>query len=171
MIKKELKNEIMGIIANNSIEELDNLGFVLCGETNEGVAFQDENGDTIVIKIIAKKDDFDLDEAIATQAEKKAKAEEKKAAADAKKQKAKESKAKAEQLKKEKQEKAQQKKLEQNTVLVDYSNTDMDDIPEEMQEIIDEIDTENDLSQDEIAEALGEVVEDVEPNTPAETLI
>lgn len=149
MIKRELKNEILNVLTNNSIDELDNLGFVLCGETNEGVAFQDENGDTIVIKIIAKKDDFDLDAAI-----------------EEKKQKAKESKAKA-----EKKAKAEQKKLKQNTVVVDYSNTDMDEIPEEMQEIIDEIDTENDLSQDEISEALGEVVEDVEPNTPSETLI
>ena len=55
-------------------------GFTIEGRTKEGLAFSDEEGNIIVVKIVAKKDDFDLADALEefTEAETKALEKEKK---------------------------------------------------------------------------------------------
>ena len=52
-------------------------GFTVEGRTKEGLAFSDEEGNIIVVKIVAKKDDFDLADAIEEFEEAQAKALEK----------------------------------------------------------------------------------------------
>ena len=58
------------------IEALAISGFDCKGVTKEGLAFSDGN-DTIVIKIVVKKEDFDLDSALEEKSEAVAKATEK----------------------------------------------------------------------------------------------
>lgn len=56
----------------NFIAELGNMvfdGFVFVGNTIDGPAFENENGDIVVVKPIAKKEDFDVNDAIQAQNE------------------------------------------------------------------------------------------------------
>ena len=80
-------------------------GFTVEGRTKEGLAFSDEEGNIIVVKIVAKKDDFDLVDAIEEFEEAQAKALEKEKKHAEKVDKAKEKKAKEETKAKEKEEK------------------------------------------------------------------
>lgn len=80
-------------------------GFTVEGRTKEGLAFSDEEGNIIVVKIVAKKDDFDLADAIEEFEEAQAKALEKEKKHAEKVDKAKEKKAKEETKAKEKEEK------------------------------------------------------------------
>ena len=80
-------------------------GFTIEGRTKEGLAFSDEEGNIIVVKIVAKKDDFDLADAIEEFEEAQAKALEKEKKHTEKVDKAKEKKAKEETKAKEKEEK------------------------------------------------------------------
>ena len=80
-------------------------GFTVEGRTKEGLAFSDEEGNIIVVKIVAKKDDFDLVDAIEEFEEAQAKALEKEKKHAEKVDKAKEKKAKEEAKEKEKEEK------------------------------------------------------------------
>ena len=65
-------------------------GFTVEGRTKEGLALADENQNIIVIKIVAKKDDFDLADALEEFEEAEAKALEKELAKKAKEAKKKE---------------------------------------------------------------------------------
>ena len=80
-------------------------GFTVEGRTKEGLAFSDEEGNIIVVKIVAKKDDFDLTDAIAEYEEAQQKALEKEKKHTEKVNKAKEKKEKEETKAKEKEEK------------------------------------------------------------------
>ena len=80
-------------------------GFTMEGRTKEGLAFSDEEGNIIVVKIVAKKDDFDLADAIEEFEEARAKALEKEKKHTEKVNKAKERKEKEEIKAKEKEEK------------------------------------------------------------------
>ena len=80
-------------------------GFTVEGRTKEGLAFSDEEGNIIVVKIVAKKDDFDLADAIEEFEEAQAKALEKEKKHAEKVDKAKEKKTKEETKAKEKEEK------------------------------------------------------------------
>ena len=80
-------------------------GFTMEGRTKEGLAFSDEEGNIIVVKIVAKKDDFDLADAIEEFEEAQAKALEKEKKHAEKVNKAKEKKEKEEIKAKEKEEK------------------------------------------------------------------
>ena len=80
-------------------------GFTVEGRTKEGLTFSDEEGNVIVVKIVAKKDDFDLADAIEEFEEAQAKALEKEKKHAEKVDKAKEKKAKEETKAKEKEEK------------------------------------------------------------------
>ena len=80
-------------------------GFTIEGRTKEGLAFSDEEGNVIVVKIVAKKDDFDLADALEEFAEAEAKALEKEKKHTEKVNKAKEKKEKEEVKAKEKEEK------------------------------------------------------------------
>ena len=80
-------------------------GFTVEGRTKEGLAFYDEEGNIIVVKIVAKKDDFDLADAIEEFEEAQAKALEKEKKHAEKVDKAKEKKTKEETKAKEKEEK------------------------------------------------------------------
>ena len=80
-------------------------GFTVEGRTKEGLAFSDEEGNIIVVKIVAKKDDFDLVDAIEEFEEAQAKALEKEKKHAEKVNKAKEKKEKEETKAKEKEEK------------------------------------------------------------------
>ena len=64
--------------------------FTVEGRTKEGLALADENQNIIVIKIVAKKDDFDLADALEEFEEAEAKALEKELAKKAKEAKKKE---------------------------------------------------------------------------------
>ena len=87
-------------------------GFTVEGRTKEGLAFSDEEGNIIVVKIVAKKDDFDLADAIEEFTEAEAKALEKEKKHTEKVNKAKEKKEK-EEVKKE------QKSKEETDAAVD----------------------------------------------------
>ena len=87
-------------------------GFTVEGRTKEGLAFSDEEGNVIVVKIVAKKDDFDLADAIEEFEEAQAKALEKEKKHSEKVNKAKEKKEK-EEIKKE------QKSKEETDIAVD----------------------------------------------------
>ena len=65
-------------------------GFTIEGRTKEGLAFSDVEGNIIVVKIVAKKDDFDLADALEEFEEAEAKALEKELAKKAKEAKKKE---------------------------------------------------------------------------------
>lgn len=65
-------------------------GFTIEGRTKEGLALADENQNIIIIKIVAKKDDFDLADALEEFEEAEAKALEKELAKKAKEAKKKE---------------------------------------------------------------------------------
>ena len=80
-------------------------GFTVEGRTKEGLAFSDEEGNIIVVKIVAKKDDFDLADALEEFEEAEAKALEKEKKHAEKVDKAKEKKEKEETKAKEKEEK------------------------------------------------------------------
>ena len=80
-------------------------GFTVEGRTKEGLAFSDEEGNIIVVKIVAKKDDFDLADAIEEFEEAQAKALEKEKKHAEKVEKAKVKKEKEETKAKEKEEK------------------------------------------------------------------
>ena len=80
-------------------------GFTMEGRTKEGLAFSDEEGNIIVVKIVAKKDDFDLADAIEEFEEAQAKALEKEKKHAEKVEKAKVKKEKEETKAKEKEEK------------------------------------------------------------------
>ena len=80
-------------------------GFTVEGRTKEGLAFSDEEGNVIVVKIVAKKDDFDLADAIEEFEEAQAKALEKEKKHAEKVEKAKVKKEKEETKAKEKEEK------------------------------------------------------------------
>ena len=80
-------------------------GFTVEGRTKEGLALADENQNIIVIKIVAKKDDFDLADALEEFEEAEAKALEKEKKHAEKVNKAKEKKEKEETKAKEKEEK------------------------------------------------------------------
>ena len=80
-------------------------GFTVEGRTKEGLAFSDEEGSIIVVKIVAKKDDFDLADAIEEFEEAQAKALEKEKKHAEKVEKAKVKKEKEETKAKEKEEK------------------------------------------------------------------
>ena len=80
-------------------------GFTVEGRTKEGLAFSDEEGNIIVVKIVAKKDDFDLADAIEEFEEAQAKALEKEKKHAEKVNKAKEKREKEETKAKEKEEK------------------------------------------------------------------
>ena len=58
-------------------EQMKFVGFTVEGRTKEGLALADENQNIIVIKIVAKKDDFDLADALEEYEEAEAKALEK----------------------------------------------------------------------------------------------
>lgn len=60
-------------------------GFTVEGRTKEGLALADENQNIIIIKIVAKKDDFDLADALEEFEEAEAKAREKGLVKEAKK--------------------------------------------------------------------------------------
>ena len=87
-------------------------GFTIEGRTKEGLAFSDVEGNIIVVKIVAKKDDFDLVDAIEEFEEAEAKALEKEKKHIEKANKAKEKKEK-EEVKKE------QKSKEETDAAVD----------------------------------------------------
>ena len=87
-------------------------GFTIEGRTKEGLAFSDVEGNIIVVKIVAKKDDFDLADAIEEFEEAEAKALEKEKKHNEKVNKAKEKKEK-EEVKKE------QKSKEETDAAVD----------------------------------------------------
>ena len=87
-------------------------GFTVEGRTKEGLAFSDEEGNIIVVKIVAKKDDFDLADALEEFTEAEAKALEKEKKHTEKVNKAKEKKEK-EEVKKE------QKSKEETDAAVD----------------------------------------------------
>lgn len=87
-------------------------GFTIEGRTKEGLAFSDVEGNIIVVKIVAKKDDFDLADALAEFEEAEAKALEKEKKHAEKVNKAKEKKEK-EEVKKE------QKSKEETDAAVD----------------------------------------------------
>ena len=80
-------------------------GFTIEGRTKEGLAFSDVEGNIIVVKIVAKKDDFDLADALEEFEEAEAKALEKEKKHNEKVNKAKEKKEKEETKAKEKEEK------------------------------------------------------------------
>ena len=80
-------------------------GFTVEGRTKEGLAFSDEEGNVIVVKIVAKKDDFDLADAIEEFEEAQEKALEKEKKHAEKVEKAKVKKEKEEIKAKEKEEK------------------------------------------------------------------
>ena len=80
-------------------------GFTVEGRTKEGLAFSDEEGNIIVVKIVAKKDDFDITDAIEEFEEAQAKALEKEKKHAEKVEKAKVKKEKEEIKAKEKEEK------------------------------------------------------------------
>ena len=80
-------------------------GFTIEGRTKEGLAFSDVEGNIIVVKIVAKKDDFDLADALEEFEEAEAKALEKEKKHAEKVNKAKEKKEKEETKAKEKEEK------------------------------------------------------------------
>ena len=73
-------NEVKEIIFGGFVAD----GFTVEGRTKEGLALTNDNGDCIVVKIIAKKDDFDLADAIAEFEEAEANRLEKEAKAEAK---------------------------------------------------------------------------------------
>ena len=87
-------------------------GFTVEGRTKEGLAFSDEEDNVIVVKIVAKKDDFDLADALEEFIEAEAKALEKEKKHAEKVNKAKEKKEK-EEVKKE------QKSKEETDAAVD----------------------------------------------------
>ena len=87
-------------------------GFTIEGRTKEGLAFSDVEGNIIVVKIVAKKDDFDLADALEEFVEAEAKALEKEKKHSEKVNKAKEKKEK-EEIKKE------QKSKEETDIAVD----------------------------------------------------
>lgn len=87
-------------------------GFTVEGRTKEGLAFSDAEGNIIVVKIVAKKDDFDLADALEEFEEAEAKALEKEKKHSEKVNKAKEKKEK-EEIKKE------QKSKEETDIAVD----------------------------------------------------
>ena len=80
-------------------------GFTVEGRTKEGLAFSDEEGNIVVVKIVAKKDDFDLADAIEEFEEAQAKALEKEKKHTEKVEKAKAKKEKEETKAKEKEKK------------------------------------------------------------------
>ena len=94
---KELREKLFG--------EMKFDGFTVEGRTKEGLALADENQNIVVIKIVAKKDDFDLTDAIAEYEEAQQKALEKEKKHTEKVNKAKEKKEKEETKAKEKEEK------------------------------------------------------------------
>ena len=77
-------------------------GFTVEGRTKEGLAFSDVEGNIIVVKIVAKKDDFDLADALEEFEEAEAKALEKEKKHSEKVNKAKEKKEKEETKKEQK---------------------------------------------------------------------
>ena len=75
-------------------ETLDFSELTVEGRTKEGLAFTDSEGNVVVMKLIAKKDNFDLADALEEYEESQEKASEKKKKADEKKKKDQEKKAK-----------------------------------------------------------------------------
>jgi hypothetical protein len=95
MIKLELKNQILKDIVEDNEVAVDGImseqDFIFLGYTKEGALYQNDGGECLVLKLIAKKDDFDFQDALDEKeeqdkknAEKKAKKAEKKAKKDEK---------------------------------------------------------------------------------------
>ena len=62
----------------DKIEELLEVeGFEVVGQTSQGVAYRNEDEDVFVVSMINKKEDFDVEEAVAQEQEKRTKAEQK----------------------------------------------------------------------------------------------
>lgn len=61
---REFRENFIAQIENVKFED-----FVFVGATVDGPAFENENGDVVVVKPIAKKEGFDVNDAIQEQAE------------------------------------------------------------------------------------------------------
>ena len=101
-------------------------GFTVEGRTKEGLAFSDEEGNVIVVKIVAKKDDFDLADAIEEFEEAQAKALEKEKKHAEKVEKAKEKKEKEETKAKEKEEKEVDNAVDKILRIIEGDSTEND---------------------------------------------
>ena len=101
-------------------------GFTAEGRTKEGLAFSDEEGSVIVVKIVAKKDDFDLADAIEEFEEAQAKALEKEKKHTEKVNKAKEKKEKEETKAKEKEEKEVDNAVDKILGIIEGDSTEND---------------------------------------------
>lgn len=122
MIKLDAKNKILKNIVENNEVAVDNImseqDFIFLGYTKEGALYQNECGECIVLKLIAKKDDFDFQDALSEKEEQDKKNAEKKQKQDEKVKKAKEKAEK--QSKKEKEEVEEvETEIEENGVEVD----------------------------------------------------
>ena len=73
--QKEMRQYRLDFI-NASVEGIEVEGFVYAGMTVDGAAFENEVGDVVVLKAIAKKESFDLNDAIVEYEEKEAAAKE-----------------------------------------------------------------------------------------------
>ena len=111
MIKLELKNQILKSIVENTEVAVDGImseqDFIFLGYTKEGALYQNDDGECLVLKLIAKKDDFNYKDALNEKEEQDKKNAEKKQKQDEKVKKAKE--------KAEKQEKKAKKEEEVET--------------------------------------------------------
>lgn len=67
-IKNELVNALFEIPAVIELLESYN-GLISVGETKEGKAFQDQDGSVVIFKAIAKKENFDLADALQEKAD------------------------------------------------------------------------------------------------------
>ena len=135
MIKLELKNQILKDIVENNEVAVDNImserDFVFLGYTKEGALYQNELGENLVLKLIAKKDDFDFEEALEEKKEQDKKNAEKKQKQDEKVKKAKE--------KAEKQEKKAKKKEEVETEVEEQTETEVEENGVEIDEDINDV--------------------------------
>ena len=126
MIKLELKNQILKSIVENTEVAVDGImseqDFIFLGYTKEGALYQNDDGECLVLKLIAKKDDFDYKDALNEKEEQDKKNAEKKQKQDEKVKKAKE---KVEKQEKKAKEEETETEVEENGVEIDEDINDV----------------------------------------------